>query len=123
MTSSDNFEDYLKATGVALAARTLAASSKPTETFTDAGDGTWTYRSVTAFATLDLAFTLGQAFTEEPSAGRTCTTAFTADGNKFMQVQIFDTVTATITRTFIDDGLNTSFEAADTVATRSYKRI
>lgn len=122
MTSSDNFEEYLKAVGVGLATRKLEASSKPTVELTEDGDN-FKMKTVTTLKTMDLAFKLGEEFVEETSDGRKCNTTIVREGNKLIQAQKLDNLTATITRTFTDDGLAATFEAVGVVSKRVYKRI
>ncbi|WP_162688718.1 MULTISPECIES: lipocalin/fatty-acid binding family protein [unclassified Streptomyces] len=122
MTSSDNYEDYLKATGVGMATRKLAASSKPTVTITEDGDN-YRMKTVTTFKTIDLAFKIGEEFVEETDDGRKANTTITRDGDKLVQVQKLDTLSTRITRTFIDNGLIAVFAVGDVVSNRSYKRI
>ncbi|MFD5142670.1 lipocalin/fatty-acid binding family protein [Streptomyces sp. NPDC058401] len=122
MTSSDNFEEYLKAVGVGFATRKLAASSKPTVELTENGDNL-TLKTVTTFKTTDLAFTLGEEFTEETADGRKCQTTFVRDGNRLIQTQKLDNLNATITRTFNGDALIAKFEAGGVVSNRTYKRV
>ncbi|MER5865925.1 lipocalin/fatty-acid binding family protein [Kitasatospora sp. NPDC002040] len=122
MTSSDNFEEYLKAVGVGFATRKLAASSKPTVELTEDGDA-FTLKTTTTFKTITLAFTLGQEFAEETDDGRKVPTTIVRDGNKLVQQQHLDGLIATITRTFTADGLEATFEADGVVSKRSYKRV
>ncbi|MCJ0872672.1 lipocalin/fatty-acid binding family protein [Streptomyces sp. AP-93] len=122
MTTSDNFEEYLKATGVGLATRKLAASSKPTVSLTEDGDN-YRLSTVTTFKTTVLAFTLAQEFTEEAEDGRQWITTVNRDGNKLLQIQKLDTLSAIITRTFTDDGMAAVYVCGDVVSNRSYKRI
>ncbi|MFI5761857.1 lipocalin/fatty-acid binding family protein [Streptomyces sp. NPDC051563] len=122
MTSSDNFEEYLKAVGVGFATRKLAASSKPTEELTEDGNA-FTLKTVTTFKTTNLAFVLGEEFIEEREDGDKFPTTIVRDGNKLVQTQKLDNVTATITRTFTADGLEATLEADGVVSKRSYKRV
>lgn len=122
MVSSDNYEEYLKAVGVGFANRKLAASSKPTVEITTDG-GAWRLKTVTTFKTTDLAFVLGEEFTEEREDGRECLTTFTLDGDTLTQVQKLDAADATITRRVGADGMHAAFEAGGVVAHRRYKRV
>lgn len=122
MTSSDNYEEYLKAIGVGMATRKLDASSKPTVEFQESGDD-FKMKTTTTFKTIDLAFTLGKEFTEETSDGRQCQTTVTRNGNTLVQVQKLEGMTSTVARTFADDGFEATFEAGGVVSKRSYKRV
>ena len=121
MVGSDNFEEYLKAIGVGLATRKIAAASKPTVEVQEDGDNL-KLKTTTTLKTTDLAFTLGKEFVEETEDGRKCNTTVTRDGNKLVQVQKLDDLTATITRTFNDTGFDATFEADGVVSKRTYKR-
>ncbi|MET9535036.1 lipocalin/fatty-acid binding family protein [Streptomyces sp. NPDC006649] len=122
MTSSDNYEEYLKATGVRPATRKIEAASKPTVELTENGDNL-KLKTTTTLKTIDLVFTLDKEFVEETTDGRKCNTTVTRDGNTLIQTQKLDGQTFTITRTFRDNGLDATFEANGAVSKRIYKRI
>ncbi|MGW5399636.1 lipocalin/fatty-acid binding family protein [Streptomyces sp. NPDC003952] len=121
MTTSTNFEEYLKAIGVGMATRKIIAASEPTVEIEQDGDN-YKMKTTTTFKTIDLAFKLGEEFVEDTDDGRKCNTTVSGDGNVLVQVQKFDSVTATITRSFTADGFEARHEAAGIVAQRFFKR-
>ncbi|WP_392895703.1 lipocalin/fatty-acid binding family protein [Streptomyces sp. LN699] len=112
------------------ATRKLAASSKPKTTISEDGD-LYTVTTVSAVGTtvrtLTDSFTLGQAFDKQLDDGRTVKATVTREGNRLVEVQTIDTVdgavTATITRTFTDDGLEKTCEAGGIVSKRTHMRV
>ncbi|MFZ3467532.1 lipocalin/fatty-acid binding family protein [Streptomyces sp. 4.24] len=122
MISSDNYEEFLKATGVGLATRKLEASAKPTVTITQDGDS-FTMRTATALKAAEVAFTLGREFVQETTDGRKAITSVTLGGNKLTEVQDLEGRTVTIHRSFSDDGMDAVFTAGAVVSNCSYKRI
>jgi fatty acid-binding protein 3 len=69
LVSSDNFDEYLKACGVGMAKRALAATAKPTIEITENG-GVFTMKTLSTFKNTEITFTLGQEFDEETADGR-----------------------------------------------------
>ncbi|MFJ2406593.1 lipocalin/fatty-acid binding family protein [Streptomyces xanthochromogenes] len=121
MTRGDNYEEFLKEIGVGLATRKIAAASRPTVEIQQDGDNL-KLKTTTTLKTIELVFTLGIEFTEETEDGRKAQTLITADGDKLIQVQKLEGLTATTTRTFSDDGLDATFQSGNVVSRRSYKR-
>ena len=69
LTSSENFEEVMKAMGVGLVTRKLANTTKPNVKFTQNGDE-WVFTTSSAIKTTVVKFKLNEEFDEETADGR-----------------------------------------------------
>jgi hypothetical protein len=123
MESSDNFEEYLKAVGIGMATRKMAASTKPNNIISAEPNGVYNIRSESSFKTTDLKFKLGEEFEEHMADGRKAKTTISLEGGKLIQDQKADHHSI-ITRELTDDNtLVTKFTANGVTCTRTFKRF
>ncbi|XP_055332981.1 sodium/calcium exchanger regulatory protein 1-like [Paramacrobiotus metropolitanus] len=126
LTSSQNFDDYLKAANVSFVYRKLATTveSATVEIIKTGGDE-YTMKTVTAVKSHELKFKLNQEFTEQTMDGRALQTTMKLEGNKLIQTQK-DAKTNTdsiIEREFMKDEMVTTLKCKGAVSVRKYKRI
>jgi hypothetical protein len=122
LVAADNFDEYLKALGVASVTRKLANDSTPTIQVTVTGD-TWSIKiETTTFYTTQLDFTLGQEFTWEFPDGRSVTSTITQDGDTLAEADQIDQTQVNLTWTFADTELTVTYEAGGVTATRVFTR-
>uniref|UniRef100_A0A914Y6P9 Cytosolic fatty-acid binding proteins domain-containing protein n=1 Tax=Panagrolaimus superbus TaxID=310955 RepID=A0A914Y6P9_9BILA len=84
--SSDNFDEYLKAVGVGLITRKVAANLKPQIVIKVDGDH-WRLESNSTFKNIVVEFDLGKEFEETTGDGRKVMSTFTLENGKLHQVQ------------------------------------
>ncbi|CAG2161808.1 unnamed protein product [Oppiella nova] len=85
LTSSDNFDEFLKQLGVNFVVRNLAKSATPTVEISKDGD-LFTIKTISVKNT-EIKFELGKEFEEARADGKNVKTSIVADGNKLIQVQ------------------------------------
>ncbi|OXA46797.1 fatty acid-binding protein, adipocyte [Folsomia candida] len=122
LVSSDNFDEYLKACGVGMAKRALAATAKPTIEISEAG-GLFTMKTSSTFKNTEIKFKLGEEFDEETADGRQAKSTMTADGNKLIHSQKIGDDSSVTVREFSGDSLKASFTAKGVTGTRVYKKV
>ncbi|CAL8110255.1 unnamed protein product [Orchesella dallaii] len=122
MVSSDNYDGFLKAVGVAVIQRTMASKVTPTMTWINEG-GKWTQKTKTTLKSFQIVFTEGEEFDEELADGRKCKATITFEGNTLVHKQKMDALTAEVRREFKGDQMVSTFKAGDVVATRVFKKI
>jgi len=121
LVSSDNFDEYLKACGVGMAKRALAASAKPTVEISESG-GVYKMKTLSTLKNTEITFKLGEEFDEETADGRKSKSTMTADGNKLIHSQKIGDDSSKTVREFSADSLKATFTAKDVSATRVYKK-
>ncbi|KAH3890912.1 sodium/calcium exchanger regulatory protein 1-like [Dreissena polymorpha] len=120
LVDTKNFEEYLKAVGVGMVMRKMAAAIKPTQVIEVTGNS-WVIKTLTTLKNTVLEFVLGQEFDEVTGDGRKCKTTFTLEGKKLTQVQK-GTPDSVITREWDGDSMIMILSTDDAVCTRTYKR-
>lgn len=122
LSSSDNFEEFMKACGVGLVMRKMGNQAKPSQEIIMDGDNV-TLKTSSTFKNTEISFKLGEAFDETTADGRKMKTTVTAEGDsKLVQSQSGDP-DSVLTRTLTDaDTMTMTCEAKGVVATRVYKR-
>nr|QKO28392.1 fatty acid binding protein 11 [Ctenopharyngodon idella] len=70
MTSSDNFDEYMKAVGAGFASRQMANLAKPSLTIALDDQGFISMKAVTTFKTLEIKFKLDEEFDETTADDR-----------------------------------------------------
>jgi len=121
LTKSDNFEEYMKAIGVGMVMRKLAASASP-ETEISQTDGNYKIKTSTTFKTTEINFKMGEPFDEETADGRKCKSTITQDGNKLIHTQDCDGTKYEILREFTDSAMTMILKHGDVVSTRVYTK-
>jgi len=123
LTKSENFEEYMKAIGVGLVMRKMAAAATPTTEITKTGED-FNIKTSTTFKTTDIKFKLGQEFDEETADGRNCKSTITLEGDrKLVHTQKCGTSTLQILREFQGDQMTMILEGPGGVkSTRIYTK-
>ncbi|OQV22369.1 putative Cellular retinoic acid-binding protein 1 [Hypsibius exemplaris] len=124
LTSSEHFDDYLKAVGVNFILRKLATTVESATVEITKNGEEYTIKTTTAVKSAEIKFKLGEPFTEHTMDGRDVETTFTLEGNLLKQVQHdikggFDSFSD---REFNGDELITTMRCKDAVAVRKYKK-
>lgn len=123
LTSSENFDELMKALGVGLITRKIGNAQKPTVTIKATGDD-WEITTESTLKTNKMNFKLGVEQDQETLDGRKVRSTFALDGDKLIQTDRDakeDKVVCVITREINSKGeLLTTAVAGDIVATRLY---
>ncbi|XP_029170045.1 sodium/calcium exchanger regulatory protein 1 isoform X2 [Nylanderia fulva] len=119
LSSSENFDDYMKALGVGMVTRKMGATVSPVVELTEK-DGEYTLKTTSTFKSAEIKFKLGEEFDEETVDGRKVKSICTLEGNKLVQVQKGDKTT-TIEREFAPTEMKAIMKVDDIVCTRVYK--
>jgi len=121
LTSSDNFDEFLKELGVNFVMRNLAKTSTPVVEITKDGD-TYSLKTSTAIKNSEIKFELGKEFEEARMDGKSVKTVVVADGNKLVQTQYGDKEVK-IVRELNGDELKVTCTVGDVVSVRLYNRV
>jgi len=122
MESSENFENYMKAVGVSLVTRKVAANLKPNYVISSEPDEVFNLRTESSFKNADMKFKLGQEFDETTTDGRKCKSVVRLEGRCLVQDQRGE-VASVITRELTDkDTLVCICKAGDITSKRVYTR-
>jgi len=124
LTSSEHFDDYLKAVGVNFILRKLATTVEWASVEITRDGDLYMMKTTTAVKSAELKFKLGEPFKEHTMDGRDVETTFVLDGNVLMQTQHdgknnLDTSTE---RVFNGDELVTTLRCKDVASVRKYKK-
>ncbi|XP_015510478.1 fatty acid binding protein isoform X1 [Neodiprion pinetum] len=119
LSSSENFEEFMKGLGVGLVTRKMGNSISPTVELTE-NNGEFVLKTTSTFKNSEIKFKLGEEFDEETLDGRQVKTVMTREGNKFIQVQKGDKETI-IEREFTPTEMKAVMKLGDIVCTRVYK--
>jgi hypothetical protein len=123
LVSSDNFEEYMKAVGVGLVMRKMAANATPVAEITQKGDE-WNIKTSTTFKTTEIKFKLGEQFKETTADGRVCMATITMENpNRMKHEQVCDGKKLVMYRDFSDKEMKMTLEGPNVVSTRVYKKI
>ncbi|CAG7833766.1 unnamed protein product, partial [Allacma fusca] len=121
LTKSENFEEYMKAIGVNMVMRKLAASATP-ETEISQADGSYKIKTSTTFKTTEINFKLGEPFDEETADGRKCKSTITLDGDTMIHSQDCGGTTYEILRKFTDSDMTMILKHGEVTSTRVYAK-
>ncbi|KAF6030415.1 FABP3 [Bugula neritina] len=120
---SEGFEDYLKALGVALPLRKIAAMQNPTVVVKDNEDGTYTVSTITTFKSHTVTFKLDVEQDEDTPDGRKVKTTFTMEDGKLLQHQMLNgEVSSKLVRELVDGKLKITATAGDAIYIRTYTK-
>ncbi|XP_073749027.1 fatty acid-binding protein, adipocyte isoform X1 [Callorhinus ursinus] len=144
LSSSENFDDYMKEVGVGFATRKVAGMAKPNMIISVNGD-VITIKSESTFKNTEISFKLGQEFDEVTADDRKVKVVYflfyfplpytngnnfllcsqsiiTLDGGVLVQVQKWDGKSTTIKRKRVDDKLVVECVMKGVTSTRIYER-
>ncbi|XP_011497802.1 PREDICTED: fatty acid-binding protein, muscle isoform X1 [Ceratosolen solmsi marchali] len=119
LTSSDKFDEYMKALGVGIIVRKMGATVSPVVQVTKDNDE-YTLKTESTFKNSEIKFKLGEEFEEETPDGRKVKSIVTLDGNKMTHIQKGDKQTV-IEREFTPTEMTAVMKVDDIVCTRVYK--
>jgi len=125
LTSSDKFVEYMKAVGVGVVMRNMAAAATPKTFIThDAATDEWNFKTTTTFKTSEIKFKFGEEFKEETADGRKCLSTITkeADG-RLKHLQKCDGKEYVLWREFTPTEMKMVLEVPEVTCTRVYKRL
>ncbi|KAF7285789.1 fatty acid binding protein isoform X1 [Rhynchophorus ferrugineus] len=120
LSTSEKFDEYMKALGVGLVTRKVGNAVSPVVELNKEGDE-YVLTSNSTFKNVVLKFTPGVEFDQETPDGRKVKATITVDGNTLKEVQKADGKVTTIDRTFSDDEIKMVMTVGDITATRIYK--
>ncbi|XP_060937915.1 fatty acid binding protein 4b [Limanda limanda] len=122
LSTSENFDDYMKAIGVGFATRQMGNMVKPNLVFSvDAG--VVTIKSESTFKNTEMKFKMDEEFDESTADGRQTKTTFSFDNGKLVQTQTWDGKTTTLEREIQDGKLTAKCIMGDVVAMRIYEKV
>ncbi|XP_033495933.1 fatty acid binding protein 4b [Epinephelus lanceolatus] len=122
LTSSENFDDYMKALGVGFATRQMGNMAKPNLVISVDDAGVVSMKSETTFKTTEIKFKLSEEFEETTADGRKTKTIITFDNGKLVQEQSWDGKKTTLEREILDGKLTAKCIMDDVVAVRTYEK-
>jgi fatty acid-binding protein 3 len=119
LSSSENFDELMKALGVGIITRKMGASVSPVVEVTE-NNGEYTMKTQSTFKNSEIKFKLGEEFDEETPDGRKVKSVITLDGNKMTHIQKGEKETI-IEREFTPTEMKAIMKVDDIVCTRVYK--
>ncbi|XP_051263066.1 fatty acid binding protein 4b [Dicentrarchus labrax] len=122
LTSSENFDEYMKAIGVGFATRQMGNMAKPNLVISVDEAGVVSMKSESTFKTTEIKFKLNEEFDETTADGRNTKTTFTLENGKLVQLQSWDGKKTTLEREIQDGKLTAKCIMDDVVAMRTYEK-
>ncbi|XP_030636978.1 fatty acid binding protein 4b [Chanos chanos] len=122
ITSSENFDEYMKAIGVGFATRQMGNLAKPNLSLSVDDQGVITLKALTTFKTTEIQFKLGEEFDETTADDRKTKTVITLENGKLVQKQTWDGKTTSIEREIQDGKMIAKCYMDDVVAVRTYEK-
>ncbi|XP_032725010.1 fatty acid-binding protein, adipocyte isoform X2 [Lontra canadensis] len=122
LTSSENFDDYMKEVGVGFATRKVAGMAKPNMIISVNGD-VITIKSESTFKNTEISFKLGQEFEEVTADDRKVKSIITLNNGAMIHVQKWLGKETTIKRQIIDGKMVVEYIMNKTVSTRIYEKV
>ncbi|XP_061771744.1 fatty acid binding protein 4b [Nerophis ophidion] len=122
LTTSENFDDYMKAIGVGFATRQMGNMAKPNLVISVDDSGLVTMKSQTTFKTTEMQFKLNEEFDETTADDRKTKTIVTLENGKLVQKQTWDGKTTTLEREIQEGKLTAKCIMDDVVAVRTYEK-
>ncbi|XP_022165557.1 fatty acid-binding protein, muscle-like isoform X1 [Myzus persicae] len=124
LSSSEKFDEYMKALGVGMMTRKLGNTVSPVVELTKSDDGKFVLSSNSTFKNSSIAFKLNEEFDEETPDGRKVKSTIIQDGNKLVHTQKCDKHNdTTIVREFEPEQLKMVLTVDDITCTRIYKPV
>ncbi|XP_041822919.1 fatty acid binding protein 4a [Melanotaenia boesemani] len=120
MTSSENFDDYMKALGVGFATRQVGNRTKPNLIMSVDDQGCVCMKSQSTFRTTEVKFKLNEPFDETTADDRKTRTVMSMENGKLVQKQTWDGKETSIEREISDGKLIAKCIMGDVVAVRTY---
>ncbi|XP_028841131.1 fatty acid binding protein 4b [Denticeps clupeoides] len=122
ITSSENFDEYMKAIGVGFATRQVGNVAKPTLIISVDAQGLITMKSQSTFKNTEISFKLNEEFEELTADERKTKTIVTLEDGKLLQKQTWDGKETTIERVLENGKLIAKCVMSDVVAVRTYEK-
>jgi len=122
MVSSDKYEEYLKAAGVGVIQRNIAAKAHPKVEWL-VNDGKWTQKTATVMKNFEITFVPGVEFDEELADGRKAKSVVVIEGNKLTHKANAGGTESVVTRVFNGNEMVSTFTCGGVTATRVFKRM
>ncbi|KAL7875304.1 hypothetical protein SRHO_G00062740 [Serrasalmus rhombeus] len=122
LTSSDNFDEYMKAVGIGFASRQIANMAKPSLLFSVDDQGVFSMKSMTTFKTVEIKFKLDEEFDEITADDRQAKTVMSLVDGKLVQTQSWEGKSTTLEREVQDGKLMVKCVMDDVVSVRTYER-
>merc|ERR1712071_690447 len=126
LTTSENFEDFMKALGVGLVTRKLGNKTTPTVTFTEEEAGAYTCKTESLVKTSEIKFKIGEEFDEQTADGRKVMSTMTLKAPNVMVHEMKGTnggKDSVCVREFLGDIMNCVCSVDDIVTTMVYKKL
>jgi len=121
LSTSEKFDEYMKAVGVGMLTRKVGATVSPVVEINKDGDK-YVLTSNSTFKNVKTEFTPGVEIDDTTPDGRKVKSTFTIDGNTISEKQVSpDGKVSTIDRTWTDDEIKMILKVDDIVCTRVYK--
>ncbi|CAB0035871.1 unnamed protein product [Trichogramma brassicae] len=121
LSTSENFDELMKALGVGLIVRKMGAAVSPVVEVTE-NNGEYTMKTQSTFKNQEIKFKLGEEFDEETPDGRKVKSVITLDGNKMTHVQKGDKETL-IEREFTPTEMKAKGRTVHADAEDSYGKV
>jgi len=123
LSTSENFDTFLREIGVGLMKRKLADSSYPTVEFHKDENDNFIFKSHTIIKSTETRFRLGEEFDEDRLDGKKVKSLVVAEGNKFIQIQRDGDQEIKYIREFGNDEIRVTSIVNNVTCLRIYKRI
>ncbi|KAJ8415799.1 hypothetical protein AAFF_G00403560 [Aldrovandia affinis] len=120
ITSSEHFDDYMKALGASFAIRQMGNMAKPSLIVSVDDQGVITMKSQSTLKNTEIKFKLQEEFDETTADDRKTKTVMTLENGKLVQKQSWDGKNTTIERSLEDGKLIARCIMGDVVAVRTY---
>ncbi|KAK9680498.1 Lipocalin / cytosolic fatty-acid binding protein family [Popillia japonica] len=121
LSTSENFDDFMKALGVGLVTRKMGATVSPVISLNKDGDD-YVLTSQSTFKNMTSKFKPGVEFDDETADGRKVKSTITFNGNILTEIQKDNNgKVTTLERTFTDSDVTIVCKVDDIVCTRVYK--
>ncbi|NXL85877.1 FABP7 protein, partial [Alectura lathami] len=121
LVDSHNFDEYMKALGVAFPTRQVGNMTKPTVIISSEGDKV-VIKTQSTFRNMEVNFKLGEEFDETTPDDRNCKSVVTLDGGKLVHVQKWDGKETKFVREIKDGKMVMTLTFGDVVAVRHYEK-
>lgn len=121
LIDSQNFDEYMKALGVGFATRQVGNVTKPTVVIGQDGDKV-VVKTLSTFRNTELSAKLGEEFDETTPDDRHVKSTFSLEGNKFVQVQMWDGKETRFVREIQDGKLVMTLSFEGVQAVRTYEK-